>query len=168
MKDTVAICGANSINAITDIIHGYYCGKTDRQSLQIRIQDAIDQLSSVRKQLVIEHGELFQPTPEPVESEAALSSTEFRSDILVKAAIDYSMTEAGKVNPAIYNAYRAGASHILKTHVPLIEVEKIIEDAYRVRNQYHKCKEDTKGMGIYYGLDYVADKLRDLIKSLKL
>jgi hypothetical protein len=61
MKDTVAICGSNSINAITDVIHDYYCGKTDRLSIQIRIQDAFDQLNSVKKRIILEDGELYKP-----------------------------------------------------------------------------------------------------------
>lgn len=62
MENAVAVCGANSINAITDIIHGYYCGKSDRLSLQLRLQDAIDQLNSVKKVLINEDGKLYKPS----------------------------------------------------------------------------------------------------------
>jgi len=65
MRDSVAICGANSINAITDVIHAYYCGATDRLSIQLRIQDAIDQLNSVKKHIVAEDGELYKPNIKP-------------------------------------------------------------------------------------------------------
>ena len=62
MENKVAVCGANSINAITDVIHDYYCGKGDRLSIQLRVQDAIDQLNSVRQVLISEDGELYVPS----------------------------------------------------------------------------------------------------------
>lgn len=59
--ERVAICGANAINAITDIIHDYYCGARDRQKLQVRLQDAFDQLNGVKEELIRVDGELYKP-----------------------------------------------------------------------------------------------------------